>query len=263
MTFFRPSQNLLGYFAIFSIAAILLLPALHYSLDTPFGLVDRSTYLSYKLIDKEKFDYYLDQTFTFTDPERLEWSIRFRPFMDIWNGLIWKYFGDDGFFHRLNRWLFAFGTAAFLIAAFRSNAKIAQGCGQTVSNRLQLAQVIPVAILAYVWLFFPNPSFTLIESADLYTAFFLGVSNYAAALMLTARREGGGGGQGPCVVLHGLSRFAAFQGTRRCLGGSAARFLLWLGDCERFVGEENRCRARVDSDHSCCLMENNCSLGNG
>lgn len=96
MTFFRLSQNLLGYFAISSIAAILLLPALLYSLDTPFGLVDRNSALPYKLIDKEKFDDYLDQTFIFTDPERL--SVRFRPFMDIWNGLIWKYWGDDGFF---------------------------------------------------------------------------------------------------------------------------------------------------------------------
>ena len=54
-----------------------------------------------------------------------------------------------------------------------------------------LWKAVPVSLLAYVCLFFPNPSFTFTEGTNHLTAFFLGVSIYAAALMLTARGNKG------------------------------------------------------------------------
>ena len=186
--FFRPSENLLGYFAIFGVAAFLFFPAMLYSLNTPIGLVERYWPLADMIGDKGIFAYYLKTRFIFTDTERLEWFTRFQPFFDVWHGLIWNWFGDDGYFHHLNRLLFTLGTAAFLIAAFRRIARLplaADAPYQTNYNLLH--EVIPVALLAYVWLFFPNPSFAMIEYVELYGAFFISVCNYGVALMLTAR----------------------------------------------------------------------------
>ena len=185
--FFRPSSNLLGYFVISGVAALLFLPAILYSLDTPIGLVERYYPLAWKFDDKESFQYYLKTRFIFTDTERLEWFIRFQPFFDIWNGLIWKWFADDGYFHRLSRLLFVFGAAALLIAAFRRIARLPQAADAPYQTNCKQVQVIPVALIAYVWLFFPNPSFAMLEYAELYGAFFICICNYAVALMLTAR----------------------------------------------------------------------------
>ena len=174
--FFRPSSNLLGYFVISGVAALLFLPAILYSLDTPIGLVERYYPLAWKFSDKESFQYYLKTRFIFTDTERLEWFIRFQPFFDIWNGLIWKWFADDGYFHRLSRLLFVFGTAALLIAAFRRIARLPQAADAPYQTNCKQVQVIPVALIAYVWLFFPNPSFAMLEYAELYGAFFMGIT---------------------------------------------------------------------------------------
>ena len=84
-------------------AVFLILPALHYSFDTPMGLIDRNPNSAHKYIDKGKFNYHLATRFKFTDPERLEWFTRFRPFFEVWHGLIWHYFGDDALFHNMSR----------------------------------------------------------------------------------------------------------------------------------------------------------------
>ena len=168
-----------------------MLPALHYSLDTPIGLVERRPDLAHTFVDPGAFLYYLKTRFTFTEPEQLEWFLRFTPFKDVWNGLIWKFFGEVGYFHHLNRWLFVFGTATFLIVAFRRFLGVSLAADAPHQTDRSILYVIPVALLAYVWLFLPNPSFTVIEAFELYTAFFLGVCNYAAALMLTTPRGRG------------------------------------------------------------------------
>ena len=167
-----------AYIATFAIAALLWLPAMYYQLDTPVGLVDRNPDSAYKFTSWKTLAFQTNVYFTFTDLEQLEWFNRFRPFLGYWNGAIWKYFGDSSV-HFANRWLFIFGTAAFLIAALRALSRSPDA--QTPY------QVIPVAMIAYIWLFFPNPAFVLIEAVELYTVFFLSVCNYAAALMLTRR----------------------------------------------------------------------------
>ena len=149
--------------ATLALAGFLLLPALYYSLDTPTGLV--GAYVS----QSDKFDnlsFWAKGAFIYTDPQRpeLRWFDRFRPFVDTWDGLVWRYFGDSSSAHSANRWLFIFGTAAFLIAAFTRIAK---------RSSAQIPyQVIPVAVLAYIWLFFPNAAFMVKDTAELYTVFF-------------------------------------------------------------------------------------------
>ena len=167
-----------AYFATFAIAALLWLPAMYYQLDTPVGLVDRNVDSAYKFTSSKTLEFQTKVYFTFTDLEQLRWLNRFRPFLGYWNGAIWKYFGESSILFA-NRWLFIFGAAAFLIAALRAFSR---------SSDVQAPyEVIPVAVLAYIWLFFPNPAFVLIEAVEVYTVFFLSVCNYAAALMLTRR----------------------------------------------------------------------------
>ena len=166
-----------AYFATFAIATLLWLPAIHYLLDTPIGLFDRSPNLADNVANWTRFISHLRFLFVSTDPEDYKWFWRFRPFFDVWHGLIWHHFGES-FLHYANRLLFAFGTLAFLIAAFRRVCKTTP-CAETPY------QVLPLAVLAYVWLFFPNGAFALVETVELYTVFFLSVFNYAAALMLT------------------------------------------------------------------------------
>ena len=170
----RPHR--LACLAIFAIVALLWLPAMYYQLDTPSGLVDRNPDMAPGVANRDNFLRNLH--FNFAETENLYWFNKFRPFLRVWNGLIWHHFGD-GSAHYVNRWLFVFGTAAFLVAAFRRVDKL------TPSGTPH--QVIAVAIVAGVWLFFPNSAFTLVESVDLYSAFFLSVCNYAAALLLTRR----------------------------------------------------------------------------
>ena len=167
-----------AYMATFAIAGLLWLPAIYYQLDTPVGLVDRNPDSAYKFTSWKTLAYQTNVYFTFTDLERLEWFNRFRPFLGYWNGAIWRYFGESSV-HFANRWLFIFGTAAFLIAAVRAFSRS--------PDAETPYQVIPVTVIAYIWLFFPNPAFVLIEAVELYTVFFLSVCNYAAALMLTRR----------------------------------------------------------------------------
>ena len=161
----------------------------------------------------------------------------------------------------MNRWAFTFGALALSIAAFRRASRrppAKEAPPQTDSNLLQM---VPVVLLAYVWLFLPNPIFTLFEGIDVNTVFFMGVSNYAAALMMTARGE------------QSKAHHALF-----CLGflglllskESNIALALWLLVC--YLGwvivkglseKKMLVRVRIDSGHSRCLVENNHSLGNG
>ncbi len=167
---------------------------MYYLLDTPIGLFDRHPHLADKVANWTRFISHLRFLFTSTDPEDYQWFWRFRPFFDVWHGLIWHHFGDS-FLHYANRLLFAFGTLAFLIAAFRRVCK-STPCAKTPY------QVLPLAVLAYVWLFFPNGAFVLKETVELYTVFFLSVCNYAAALMLMG--PAGKGGMGHAIFAFGF-----------------------------------------------------------
>lgn len=197
----------LAYFATFAIAALLWLPAMYYQLDTPVGLVDRNVDSAYKFTSWKTLEFQTKVYFTFTDLEKLQWLNRFRPFLGYWNGAIWKYFGESSV-HFANRWLFIFGAAAFLIAALRAFSRS--------SDAQTPYQVIPVAVLAYIWLLFPNSAFVLIEAVEVYTVFFLSICNYAAALMLTRR-----GATGHALFLFGFAGLLLSKETNVAVG-------LWL-----------------------------------
>ena len=159
--------------------ALLLAPAIHYSLDTPIGLIERQPMLGYGYNGVRGFFAMLCNLAT-------ETAHRFRPFFNLWNGLQWKVFGDVAWLHHLVRWLMLFGAVSLFLAAFWriTNA------GATAQLQGRSPRLLPMALLAYVWLLFPTTYVIVrIECVELYTMFFLGMCNFAAALMLTSPHE--------------------------------------------------------------------------
>lgn len=179
LTRLRP--KLVAQWGVFAVPLLLLIaPALHYSLDTPIGLFERSPHLANKYNSASDFLSYLRTTL-------LEPSWRFRPFYYIWNGLVWKVFGDSAWLHHLIRWLICCGAVALFIAAFRRFQGMPHTANASTGGGF-LWGIIPLALLAYLLLFFPNVPTVRIECVELYTVFFLGLCNWAAALMLAAER---------------------------------------------------------------------------
>ena len=160
--------------------ALLLAPAIYYALDTPIGLMERTLHLGRAFGSFREFVELLrDMAF--------KTEYRFRPFFSLWNGWQWKVFGEVAWLHHVVRWLMLFCAVSFFMAAFRRVAH-----APTAAGARRLTRVVPAAVLAYVWLLFPTSITTVrIECPELYTMFFLGVCNYAAALMLQPRRPPG------------------------------------------------------------------------
>ena len=160
---------------------LLLAPAIHYALDTPIGLLERSPELAQKFDSPKALLNYFVQKFTANEETRV------RPVYDLWNGMLWKVFGETAWPHHLVRWLLLFGAVGLAIAAFGRVTGTVWSRGPSVGLP-GFRRIVPVALLAYFWLLFPTSTTVRIENVELYTMFFLGVCNFAAALMLTAPR---------------------------------------------------------------------------
>ena len=187
----------LRMWAIFAVPLLLLIvPALYYSLDTPIGLLERAPRLGYKYDSVSSFLNFLNATL-------IETTSRFRPFYESWNGLVWYAFGEVAWPHHLIRWLIYFGAAGLFLAAFMRISKVA-ATAVAPKQKAGFSQIVPIALLAYLWMLFPNSCNIRIECVEHYTVFFLGLCNYAAALMLTA-------GKPPPVRHHALF-FLGFLG---------------------------------------------------
>ena len=168
--------------AVFAVPLLLLIvPALHYSLDTPVGLFERKPYLAAKFDSASHFLAYLRMTFM----DIASYGPRFRPFFEVWTGLVWKLSGDAAWPHHLSRWVFHLGAAAFFIAAFIRVARRPQAAGASPQQAVGWSLLLPAALLGYLWLLFPNLIVVRIETVELHTIFFLGLCNWAAALVLT------------------------------------------------------------------------------
>ena len=173
-----------GVLGIFVVPLFLFIPVLHYSLDTPIGLMENSPYLADKFESASGFSFFLHMTFVESD------KTRFRPFFEFWNGLIWKVFDDAAWIHHLSRWMLHFGAVAFFIAAFRRVSRLPESADGSPRRTGSALRIIPVALLAHLWLFFPNVPVVRVEAVEIYTIFFLGLCNWAAALMLMTGGEG-------------------------------------------------------------------------
>ena len=178
------------------ILILLFLPALYYSLNTPFDLIDDyadsgglRNYRSFGAFFSALRDKFVDGEI-----------IRFRPFYDLYVGAAWKVFGPAPGLHHLARWvwhfaaLFLFAAALLRFAPLGPTDKAAPGQQNGGSGAIRraggmagrIAPLLPLAFLLYIWFFFPNSPAARLSNQEVYTVFFLGLCTWMAALALTA-----------------------------------------------------------------------------
>ena len=177
---------------LFAIPVLLFLPALYYSLNTPFDLID--DYSDWRRIrlydDASAFFGGLRQQFA---DDGLS---RFRPFYEFYVGATWKIFGPLPWLHHLSRWvwhlaaLFVFAAALLRFAPSKPTDNAASGirdAGGTIRRMAgRLAALLPLAFLLYIWFFFPNSPAARVSPQEVYSVFFLGLCTWMAAVALTA-----------------------------------------------------------------------------
>ena len=183
----RPSSgSILKVLIFIAIPAFLFIPVFYHSLTTPFALVDD----------------YFDWTWVevIENPSRLaHWfyerflgfeyiGSRYRPFFEIYNMLAWKLFGPTPWLHHLSRWILHFAAVAAFSAAFLSFSSAKQD---------RASQLIPLALLLYVWLFFPNSPASRLAPQEVHTVFFLGLCNWTMALIILEKDKG----RGPLAII--------------------------------------------------------------
>lgn len=182
----------LGVLIIILIPALLLyLPVFYYSLTTPFALVDDyQDWQFVALLDSpERLLRWLQGVLGLGEPER-----RYRPFWEFYNAVAWKIFGDNPARHHLSRWLFHFGAVFCFAAAFwRSHQAGRRESAAMAGRGGRYLHLLPLALLVYICLFFPNVPAARLAPQEVYTVFFLGLCNWMAVLLLTADRDSGGG----------------------------------------------------------------------
>jgi len=169
--------------AFAAIPALLYIPALYYSLTTPFSLVD--DYVLWKYL------HIFDGLHTLSDALGAKgyevWGdVRYKPAWDIYIGATWKIFGPTPWLHHLARWAMNFGAVAAFAAAFlclqQRNGRNENG-DSAAPNRI--IRLLPLAALVYLWIFFPNQPAATLGPQEVQTVFFLAICVWMTALTLT------------------------------------------------------------------------------
>ena len=166
--------------ALAAIPVLLYIPVLHYSLNTPFALVD--DYIIWSILNIfDRFYEWLSLEFLgydWVDP-------RYRPFWEFYSGATWKVFGATPWLHHIARWAMHLGAVAAFAAAFRCfqrrNRRNRAG-ESAASNRI--IRLLPLTALIYLWVFFPNQPAAKLSPQEAHTVFFLGICVWMTALTL-------------------------------------------------------------------------------
>ena len=169
--------------AFAAVPALLYIPALYYSLTTPFSLVD--DYVLWKYL------HIFDGLHTLSDALGAKgyevWGdVRYKPAWDIYIGATWKIFGPAPWLHHLARWAINFGAVAAFAAALlcfqRRNGRN-EDYDSAPPNRI--IRLLPLAALVYLWIFFPNQPAATLGPQEVQTVFFLAICVWMTALTLT------------------------------------------------------------------------------
>ena len=169
--------------AFAAVPALLYIPALYYSLTTPFSLVD--DYVLWKYL------HIFDGLHTLSDALGAKgyevWGdVRYKPAWDIYIGATWKIFGPNPWLHHLARWAMNFGAVAAFAAALlcfqRRNGRNGD-VDSAAPNRI--IRLLPLAALIYLWIFFPNQPAATLGPQEVQTVFFLAICVWMTALTLT------------------------------------------------------------------------------
>ena len=169
--------------AFAAVPALLYIPALYYSLTTPFSLVD--DYVLWKYL------HIFDGLHTLSDALGAKgyevWGdVRYKPAWDFYIGATWKIFGPAPWLHHLARWAMNFGAVAAFAAALlcfqRRNGRN-ENDDSAPPNRI--IRLLPLAALVYLWIFFPNQPAATLGPQEVQTVFFLAICVWMSALTLT------------------------------------------------------------------------------
>ena len=178
--------------ALAALPLLAFVPALYYSLTTPFALID--DYRDLQLVElfdgPRQFLEWCRRTF-------LEPAIgRYRPIFDLNYAFTAKIFGAEPWLHRLARWVVHFAAVFLFAAAFlcfsRRERTDERSPAPAPAGFLPL---LPLALLVHPWIFFPNVPAARLVAAEVCSVFFLGLCNWTFAVMLRsvmAARAGSG-----------------------------------------------------------------------
>lgn len=191
---------------IFALPFLLFLPVIYYSLTTPFALVDDygMCYFVEFLDHKKKFsDWFQRQVLDFSYG-------RYRPFFDLYNMVTWKVFGARPWLHHATRWVVHFGSIGFFAASFLVIARDKTRNEYLMSGESQTRSLfIPLGLLIYIWLFFPNVPAARLGPQEVYTVFFLGLCTWMLALIIV---QGGREGRSCSTPVHYLFLYIGYLG---------------------------------------------------
>ena len=177
----------------FLIPALLFLPVFYYSLTTPFALVDDyHDWIHIRILDDPgHFFSWLQANFLNAENASFLYpGDRYRPFWEFYNAVAWQVFGPRPWLHHLSRWCFHFGAVLAFAAALWQISRAGlreKAAGFDGSRFYSLLLFVPLALLVYIWLFFPNVPASRLGPQEVYTVFFLGLCNWMAALLLVRR----------------------------------------------------------------------------
>ena len=161
-----------------AVPALLFVPILSYSLNTPFALVD--DYYDWTWLEVLENPHSLSQWFYERFVSLDATGSRHRPFFEFYNMLVWKTFGPTPWLHHLSRWVFHFAAVFAFSAAFLAFP---------VEKQNPTFRFIPLALLVYLWLFFPNSPASRLAPQEVYSVFFLGLCTWMVALILLKRDD--------------------------------------------------------------------------
>ena len=159
--------------AIVFMAVLFFLPAVYYSLLTPFALID--DYSDWLVI------YWLQEPGLFIDWFRetfINWQPgRFRPFFQISNFAAWFFYGNNSWLHHLSR-LCVKGITVFLAwYCLANNFKSGR-------DKIWDHGHLPLAVLLFISLFFPNHPEARLAPQELHSAFFIMLLNISVINIL-------------------------------------------------------------------------------
>ena len=171
---------------LFVIPFLLFLPALYYSLDTPFEVIS-DEYTTWEYMARyDSWQNFLVQI----DREFLTAKNQFYPAHTWYQGAVWQLFGPTPWAHHLARWGWQLAGLLVFIAAFRQFAAFGKGeepdAGQGSRRWGRLAAALPLTLLVYLWFFFPNQPAARLTPHEPYIVFYLGLCIWMAARALTA-----------------------------------------------------------------------------
>ena len=180
----RGSRRSLWRAALAALPLLAFVPALYYSLTTPFALVDDYRELQFVEILDGPRQFLEWCRRTFLEPE----IFRYRPIFVLRQAFAAKIFGAEPWLHHLSRWVLHFAAVFLFAAAFlRFSRRERKDERSPAPAPAGVPPLLPLALLVHLWLFFPNVPAARLPVLEVETVFFLGLCNWAFALLLLPR----------------------------------------------------------------------------